>query len=157
MLIHLIFPVVLAWCEKKDQSSWGWRSESEGGCSTPHRPILYPSLSSSPSRDGLHEPWQPWRSHVLTNNDQESLSASLSRLTQGLVGPAGNVWVLRGPSPRKRVAPLSLPTSWETPMPLVSPPVLSCRIHVSSPSSESHTVHHTFSSGFCRDLQIFSN
>lgn len=36
------------------------------------------------------------------------------------------------------MAPQSLPTSWETPMPLVSPPALSCRIHVSSPSSESH-------------------
>lgn len=68
-----------------------------------------------------------------------SLSVSLYRLTRGLVGPAGNVWVQRGPSPRKKVAPQSLPTSWETPMPLVSPPALSCRIHASSPSSESHT------------------
>lgn len=55
------------------------------------------------------------------------------------MGPPGNAWVRRGPCPRKRVAPRSLPTSWETPMPSVSPPVLSCRIHVFNPSSESHT------------------
>lgn len=73
-----------------------------------------------------------------------SASASLCRLTRGLVGPAGNVWVRRPPSPRRKVAPQSLPTSWETPMPLVSPPALSCRIHASSPSSESHTSRPAF-------------
>ncbi|MEQ2208492.1 Genetic suppressor element 1, partial [Xenoophorus captivus] len=50
-------------------------------------------------------------------------------LTRGPVGPAGNVWVRRGASPRRKVAPQSLLTSWETPMPSVSPLVLSCRIH----------------------------
>lgn len=105
------------------------------GC-TINRPILPPSFASW---DGLHEHWQPWRSQVHTNNDEDSFSVSLYRLTRGLVGPAGNVWVQRGPSPRKKVAPQSLPTSWEIPMPLVSPQVLSCRIHVSSPSSKSHT------------------
>lgn len=89
--------------------------------------------------------WTPWAltSVTVTGPHEQwlrlSLSVSLYRLTRGLVGPAGNVWVQRGPSPRKKVAPQSLPTSWETPMPLVSPPALSCRIHVSSPSSESHT------------------
>lgn len=115
----------------------------KGECCTINRPILPPSF---PSRDGLHEHWQPWRSQVLLNNDQDSFSLSLYRLTQGLVGPAGNVWAQRQPSPRKKVAPQSLPTSWETPMPLVSPPVLSCRIHDSSLSSESHTVQAGF---FC--------
>lgn len=129
--------------------------KSEWSCCTINRPILPPSFASW---DGLHEHWQPWRSQVLANNDEDSFSVSLYRLTRGLVGPAGNVWVQRGPSPRKKVAPQSLPTSWEIPMPLVSPQVLSCRIHVSSPSSESRTawsvswVLQSFSVLFERDV-----
>lgn len=65
------------------------------------------------------------------------LSVSLCRLTQGLMGPAGNVWAQKEPSPRKRVAPQSLHTSWETPMPLVSLRELSCRSHGFNLLSES--------------------
>lgn len=91
------------------------------------------------SWDRVNELWQPWWSQVLRNNGLDPFSVSLFRLTLGLAGPPGNAWVQRGPCPKKRAAPRSLPTSLETPMPSVSPPVLSCRTHAFNPSSESHS------------------
>lgn len=46
-----------------------------------------------------------------------SFSLSL-RLTRALVGSVGSVWEQRRPTSRRKVAPQSLLTSWETPMPL---------------------------------------